>query len=1005
MHVASSTSSSNGEADALLAWKATLQYETQSHLSSWIFLPNNATDSSSTSNSSKSPCSWFGVDCNSSTGSVVRINLSDSSVRGSLKEFSFSSFRNLEYIDLRMNSLFGNIPPQISSLSKLIYLDLSANQFSGKIPPEVGLLANLEVLLLCKNKLNNSIPQEIGQLRSLGELALHSNSLEGPVPNSFGNLSKLAYLNLYSNSLSGSIPSEIGNLSNCLSFAWNMESLKNLSLAANNLVGSIPRSLYELGNLTVLSLFHNNLSGPISEAIGNLKSLVILQVHENHLNGSFPATIGSLSKLEVLFIRDNQLSGSIPREVENLMKLTVFRVSVNQFTGNLPQNICQGGLLKNFTACGNRLIGPIPESLRNCSSLTRIRLDGNQLTGNISEVFGEYPDLDYINISNNSFYGELPPKWGRNSRLTNLEIWGNNITGSIPPELGNLSKLQHLDLSSNHLVGEIPKEFGRLTSLGWLNLSHNQLSGGMPSELGSMIKLEKLDLSMNKLSNSVSGCVGNFSLLFHMNLSNNEFSGRIPTQMGQLGHLSVLDLSHNHLTGEIPMEFKNLQSLLTMNISHNNLSGILPRAFEVLNGLLNVNISYNQFCGPIPNKTAFLDAPIEALGGNKGLCGKVKGLQPCQSLSTCKHASPNGRRILLFKIIFPLLGVVILLFVVMRTWRFIRKRRNLQEVQDENLISTFDGKKMYEEIIAATGDFDAMHCIGRGRCGSVYKTQLPSGVIIAVKRFNSSCEENYAIDRKDFFNEVMALTRVRHRNIVKLHGFCSNARHSFLIYDYIEKGSLAGILSKEEAKELNWSRRVNIVKGVAHALSYMHHDCSPPIVHRDIASKNVLLDSDYEARLSDFDTAKLLNLDSSNWTGFAGTYGYAAPELAYTWKVTEKCDVYSFGVLALEIIKGNHVGDFIFSAMSPLANMQLKDVLDQRLPPPTVPVADELTKIANIAISCLLENPKSRPTMYMVSQVLSGSTSLQICGRVTRGDQDQINFRNDTVSTTDEVQG
>jgi len=185
---------------------------------------------------------------------------------------------------------------------------------------------------------------------------------------------------------------------------------------------------------------------------------------------------------------------------------------------------------------------------------------------------------------------------------------------------------------------------------------------------------------------------------------------------------------------------------------------------------------------------------------------------------------------------------------------------------------------LYEEIIAATGDFDSTYCIGSGGYGSVYKVQLPSGNIVAAKKIHTLSDDDYVTDRKEFLNEIKALTQIRHRNIVKLHGFCSNAQCPFLIYEYLERGSLAAILSKEkEAKELNWSRRVNIVKDVARALSYMHHDCSPPIVHRDISSKNILLDSDYVAHVSDFGTAKLLKLDSSNCTGFAGTFGYVAP--------------------------------------------------------------------------------------------------------------------------------
>ncbi|XP_057976144.1 MDIS1-interacting receptor like kinase 2-like [Malania oleifera] len=249
----------------------------------------------------------------------------------------------------------------------------------------------------------------------------------------------------------------------------------------------------------------------------------------------------------------------------------------------------------------------------------------------------------------------------------------------------------------------------------------------------------------------------------------------------------------------------------------------------------------------------------------------------------------------------------------------------------------FDGKVMYEEIIKATNNFNATHCIGEGRHGNVYIAKLPSNNIVAVKKLHTPNPSEIE-DQKSFQNEIQALIEIRHRNIVKLYSFCSQARHMLLVYEYVERGSLAKILSmKEEAKELDWTKRVNIIKGVAFALSYMHHDCSSPIVHRDISSKNVLLDSENEPHVSDFGTAKFLKPDSSNWTAVAGTYGYMAPELAYTMMVTEKCDVYSFGVLVLEVIKGEHPGDLVSSislSSSLSENMLLKEVLDQRLSTP-----------------------------------------------------------------------
>ncbi|XP_031272657.1 MDIS1-interacting receptor like kinase 2-like [Pistacia vera] len=241
-------------------------------------------------------------------------------------------------------------------------------------------------------------------------------------------------------------------------------------------------------------------------------------------------------------------------------------------------------------------------------------------------------------------------------------------------------------------------------------------------------------------------------------------------------------------------------------------------------------------------------------------------------------------------------------------------------------VLNFEGKLVYEEIIRATNDFDPSYCIGSGGFGTVYRAELPSGDI---KKFHSHLVEMG--DQKVFSNEIKALTDIRHRNIMKFYGFCSHARQSLLVYECLERGSLATILSTEaEAKELGWRNQMNIIKGVANALSYMHNDCSPPIVHRDISSKSVLLDLEYEAHVLDFETAKFIKQDSSNWSELVGTYGYVAPELAYTMTITEKCDVYSFGVLVLEIIRGNHPGDFLslFPSLSSNVNLVLTDMLD-----------------------------------------------------------------------------
>ncbi|KAB2617120.1 LRR receptor-like serine/threonine-protein kinase [Pyrus ussuriensis x Pyrus communis] len=789
---------------------------------------------------------------------------------------------------------------------------------------------------------------------NLEYLDLSVNNLFDVIPPQLSSLSKLIYLDLSNNHFSGTIPKEIRNL----------KSLMDPDLSENQLNGSVPTSLGDLTNLTLLYLYKNNISGSIPKEIRNqlngsipkeiwnLKSLVNLSLGGNRLNGTIPTSIGNLTNLEVLYLRDNQLSGSIPQEIGNIKNLTSLLLYNNHFFGYLPQNICNGGLLANFSIHNNHFTGPIPKSLKTCTSLTRVRLNGNKLTRNISEDLGVYPNLYFMDLSHNNFYGEISQNWGQCPQLQTLLIAGNNLTGSIPPNIINAQKNHELDLSSNRLVGAIPKGFGRMTSLQKLILNGNQLSGHIPLEFGSLIDLEYLDLSSNK------------------------FNGLgIPLKLGKLVQLTELDLSYNSLEGSIPPEITNMESLEILNLSHNNLLGFIPSSCDRMHGLSYVDISYNDLEGPLPNNRAFQEALLEALQGNKGLCGNIRSLQPC------RHGSRNDHK-WVFVITFTLLATVFLLCAFF-TIVLVEKKKMHEEVSFSVL--NFDGKSMYEEIIRATEDFDSIYCIGSGGQGSVYRANLSCVNAVAVKKLHHLWDDSNNLE-KGFLNEIRALTEIRHRNIVKLYGFCLHHEHSFLVYEFLERGSLAAILSKdEEAKEVEWRKRVNIVNGVAHALAYMHHDIVPPIVHRDISSKNIFLDSEYEASISNFGTAKILNGDSSNWIAVAGTYGYVAPvKLAYTMEVNEKCDVYSFRVVALEIIIGRHPGDLFSSVSSllsssssssssalPAHQMPIMDVLDQRISPPTHQEAGEILSVVKIAFSCLHPSPQSHPKMKQVSQLFS----------------------------------
>ncbi|XXG61824.1 hypothetical protein AAC387_Pa05g0333 [Persea americana] len=423
--------------------------------------------------------------------------------------------------------------------------------------------------------------------------------------------------------------------------------------------------------------------------------------------------------------------------------------------------------------------------------------------------------------------------------------------------------------------------------------------------------------------------------------------------------------------------------LESLNLSHNFLSGTIPTTLQEMRSLFSVDLSYNDLEGPLPTTKAFQEAPLEAFIENKGLCGGVKGLPRCNSFFVNQVDGKKGNKIvdtifLSLAVAVSLLSISLWVYILCH-WRMRKTKKMVLDMKNRDPfpIWNYDGKIMYEDIINATENFNDKYFIGEAGYGSVYKADLPTGQVVAVKKLHST-ENDEVLDQSSFKDEIQALTEIRHRNIVKLYGFCCHSWCSYLIYEYMEKGNLAISLSNEEvAVNLDWTRRMKVVRGVAHALSNMHHDCNPPIVHRDLSSNNILFDMEFEASISDFGTARLLKPDSSNWSMLAGTYGYVAPELAYTMRVTEKCDVYSFGVVSLEVIMGMHPCELISSLLtSGGAEMLLKDVLDQRLPQPNDQEMKEVGLTMILALACFSADPQRRPTMHHVSHELSANKPL-----------------------------
>ncbi|XP_034707992.1 MDIS1-interacting receptor like kinase 2-like [Vitis riparia] len=530
------------------------------------------------------------------------------------------------------------------------------------------------------------------------------------------------------------------------------------------------------------------------------------------------------------------------------------------------------------------------------------------LNGSISDQIGSLTKLTILDLSHNQLTGPIPHQIGSLTKLTHLDLFENQLTGPIPHQIGSLTKLIHLDLSGNQLTDPLPYQIGTLTELTYLHVSSNELTGVIPSSLGRLTKFTHLDLSNNQLNGSIPHQIGTLTELTYLDISGNELTGAMPSSLGCLTKLILLDLCKNQINGSIPPEMGNIKNLVTLDLSDNLISGEIPSNLKNLKKLGRLDLSYNRLSGNIPSFiTNNCKQTIINLSQNDHLEGYA-------GYSICTRGHTTSLT-LIISLSLTLFFVTLILGFAFGLWR---KKRQLQPEsmaakKNGDLFSIwyYDGRIAFEDIISATEDFDIRYCIGVGGYGSVYRAQLPSGKVVAVKKLHRS-EIDEPTYLRSFKNEVQMLRQIRHRNIVKLHGYCLHNRYMFLISMYMERGSLYCMLSDEiEAVELDWVKRVNIVKNMAHALSYMHHDCNPPIIHRDISSNNVLLDSKLEGFVSDFGTARLLDPDSSNQTLVAGTYGYIAPELAYTMVVTEKCDVYSFGVVALETMIGKHPGELI----------------------------------------------------------------------------------------------
>ncbi|CAD6339910.1 unnamed protein product [Miscanthus lutarioriparius] len=726
---------------------------------------------------------------------------------------------------------------------------------------------------------------------AVAALNLSGLNLEGEISPAVGSLKSLVSIDLKSNGLSGQIPDEIGDCS----------SLKTLDFSFNNLDGDIPFSISKLKHLENLILKNNQLIGAIPSTLSQLPNLKILDLAQNKLTGEIPRLIywNELPTNLISDVKNNSLTGVIPDTIGNCTSFQVLDLSYNRFTGPIPFNI---GFLQVAT----------------------LSLQGNMFTGPIPSVIGLMQALAVLDLSYNQLSGPIPSILGNLTYTEKLYIQGNRLTGSIPPELGNMSTLHYLELNDNQLVGSIPPELGRLTGLFDLNLANNHLEGPIPDNLSSCVNLNSFNAYGNKLNGTIPCSLQKLESMTYLNLSSNFISGSIPIELSRINNLDTLDLSCNMMTGPIPSSIGSLEHLLRLNLSKNGLVGFIPAEFGNLRSVMEIDLSYNHLGGLIPQELGMLQNLMLLKLENNNITGDVSSLMNCFSLNILNVSYNN------------LAGVV---------------------PADNNFTRFSPDSFLGNPGLCGYWLGSSCRSTGHREKPPISKVAIigvaVGGLVILLMILVAVCRPH----RPPAFKDVTVSKQVSnappklvilHMNMA-LHVYddimrmTENLSEKYIIGYGASKGS-------SKKKKLDWETRLRIALGAAQGLAYLHHDCSPRIIHRD-----------------------LMCLKTHTSTYVMGTIGYIDPEYARTSRLNEKSDVYSYGIVLLELLTGKKPVDnecnLHHLILSKTASNEVMDTVDPDIGD-TCKDLGEVKKLFQLALLCTKRQPSDRPTMHEVVRVL-----------------------------------
>ncbi|KAL5990207.1 hypothetical protein ACLOJK_011104 [Asimina triloba] len=920
-------------------------------------------------------CNWTGVACNAA-GAVEKLDLSNMNLSGRITD-DIQRFGSLALLNLSCNSFSSPLPKSLSNLTALKNLDASQNSFVGPFPTGLDAATGLQIINASGNDFSGPLPDDLGNATSLESLDFRGSYFHGEIPTSYKNLKKLRFLGLSGNNLTGRIPAELGQLS----------SLETMIIGYNEFVGSIPAEFGNLTNLRYLDMAVGSLGGKIPAELGNLRKLSTIFLYRNGFEGEIPPELGNMTALVELDFSDNGLSGAIPAELSQLKELQLLSLMCNRLSGGIPAALSELTQLQVLELWNNSLAGALPADLGRRSPLQWLDVSSNSFSGEIPTGLCDRGNLTKLILFSNGFAGTIPPGLSTCWSLVRVRIHRNRISGPIPMGFGGLPKLQRLELASNHLSGEIPADLALSTSLTFIDLSRNRLQSSLPYNILSIPNLQSFAASENCLSGEIPDQFQDCLSLAVVNLSHNRLSGGIPASLASCHKLVNLNLRNNRLTGEIPAAVAVMPALAILDVSNNMLTGALPDDLGASPALETLNISYNKLTGPVPMNGLLRTISPDDLAGNPYLCGGV--LTPCSGASAAA-AAPSARQKLHVRHILAgwIIGISAVLSIVVASFgaRFFyrRWRRNSPLCGDryESEAGEWPWRLTAFQRVSFTSN-DILTCIkesnviGMGAAGVVYKAELhrPHAAVAVKKLWRR------AAGGCDLISEVHLLGQLRHRNIVRLLGYLRNDMDTMIVYEYMPNGSLWEALHGPQLAGkllVDWVARYHVAVGVAQGLAYLHHDCSPPIIHRDVKSNNILLDADMEARIADFGLARMMGQMDETVSMVAGSYGYIAPEYGYTTKVDQKSDIYSFGVVLMELVTGKRPIEPEFGdCVDIVAWLRWKtrhehgaDALDQDVVAECKHIQEEMLLVLRIALLCTAKSPKDRPSMRDVLTML-----------------------------------